>query len=368
MKERIMKPSRLNISGKYGSSFKNPRPLLRITLGGLALLLATLSCNTVLTPKPGAQTEIPAATVARAQTAAPTSAVTSPGAKTSPTPAPKPTSAPQSPAATQASCAEDVCTYAGTFLLDRPIGSGGRDTVEAAYRFGILRDNDIGVHHGSDFLNSTGTPVLAAADGKVIVAGNDTHTVYGPRPNTYGNLVIIKHNLPGIPGPVYTLYSQLSQIEVKVGDQVTAGREIGKVGSSGSVKGSTLHFEVRLGDNTYQATRNPELWLKPLPDENGQPEGAIAGRVLNAAGNLVPVSNIIVERLDETGKSTISTIYLKTYADKNLRGQEPWGESFAAGELPAGSYKITFRLSNTHYEQVVKVQPGQLTFVTFHVP
>jgi hypothetical protein len=155
---------------------------------------------------------------------------------------------------------------------------------------------------------------------------------------------------------------------VKVGDQVTTGQEIGKVGSTGSVKGSTLHFEVRLGENSYDATRNPELWLKPLPDENGQLQGAIAGRVLDATGKLIMVGNIIVERQGEAGQPATGTFYLKTYADKNLRGQSPWGESFAAGELPAGSYKITFRLNNTHYEQVVKVQPGQLTFVTFNVP
>ena len=251
--------------------------------------------------------------------------------------------------------------------MARPIGTGGRNTIETTYRFGVLRSNDVGVHHGVDFLNSTGTPVLVAADGKVVVAGNDLHTVYGLRPNIYGKLVIIKHNLPGYSGPIYTLYGQLSQVAVKVGDQVTAGQPIGQVGSSGSVKGSTLHFEVRLGENTYQAVRNPELWLAALPDDNGQPRGAIAGRVLNAAGKPVAISNIVVERLSGPGKPAVETFYLKTYAEKRLGGQSPWEESFAAGDLPAGSYQITFRLGS-HYEQVVQVQPGQLTEVTFQVP
>jgi murein DD-endopeptidase MepM/ murein hydrolase activator NlpD len=231
----------------------------------------------------------------------------------------------------------------------------------------VLRNNNVGVHHGVDFLNSTGTPVLAAADGKVIVAGNDLNTVYGLRPDFYGKLVVIKHNLPGIRGPVYTLYGQLSQVSVQVGDQVTAGQSIGQVGSSGSVKGSTLHFEVRVGENTYEAVRNPELWLAPLPDDSGQPRGAIAGRVLNAAGKPVAISNIVVERLGGPHEPAVETFYLKTYAEKKLVGQSPWEESFAIGDLPAGSYQITFRLGS-HYEQTVEVQPGQLTEVTFHVP
>jgi len=373
-----MEPSQPNNSRGRGIPSKSRRPRFRIILSGLALLLVTLSCRTVL--QPGSQDETPTHTAPPAYTPARSVTATVPGPRESSPPPSQPTSAPalQTPPpgaqppvapvpATPVSCTSNVCTSAGSFLLARPIGTGGRNTIETAYRFGVLRSNDAGVHHGVDFLNSTGTPVLAAADGKVVVAGNDLHTVYGLRPNTYGKLVIIKHNLPGYSGPIYTLYGQLSQVAVKVGDQVTAGQPIGQVGSSGSVKGSTLHFEVRLGENIYQAVRNPELWLAALPDDTGQPRGAIAGRVLNAAGKPVAISNIVVERLGGPGQPAVDTFYLKTYAEKRLGGQSPWEESFAAGDLPAGSYQITFRLGS-HYEQVVQVQPGQLTEVTFQVP
>jgi len=373
-----MKPSQPNNSNGSGSLTKSRRPRSKIILSGLALLLVTLSCRTVVPP--GSPAETPTHSAPQASTPSRSLTATAPGPGVSSPPSSQPTSAPllatpqpgaqptvASVPTTSGPCTSDVCTTAGSFLLARPIGPGGRNTIETAYRFGVLRNNNIGVHHGVDFLNSTGTPVLAAADGKVIVAGNDLQTVYALHPDTYGNLVILKHNLPGIPGPVYTLYGQLSQVAVKVGDQVQAGQTIGQVGSSGSVKGSTLHFEVRVGENTYQAVRNPELWLAPLSDDNGQPRGAIAGRVLDAKGNPVPISNIVVERQGGKGQPAVETFYLKTYAEKRLWGQNPWEESFAAGDLPAGSYKITFRLGS-HYEQVVQVQPGQLTEVTFHVP
>ena len=133
------------------------------------------------------------------------------------------------------------------------------------------------------------------------------------------------------------------------------------------MKGSTLHFEVRLGENTYRPSATPSCGWRPSRTITASLRGAIAGRVLNAAGKPVAISNIVVERLGGPHEPAVETFYLKTYAEKRLVGQSPWEESFAVGDLPAGSYQITFRLGS-HYEQAVEVQPGQLTEVTFHVP
>ena len=81
--------------------------------------------------------------------------------------------------------------------------------------------------------------MVAAADGVVVVAGDDLNIPYGPRVNYYGNLVILEHDLPGYPDPVFTLYSQLSEVLVQEGDAVAGGGEIGLVGMSGVVPGST---------------------------------------------------------------------------------------------------------------------------------
>jgi murein DD-endopeptidase MepM/ murein hydrolase activator NlpD len=264
-------------------------------------------------------------------------------------------------------CEDETCTYTGSFVLARPVAPPGRTVIDVSDRFGSYQRRTQAANHGVTFLNSTGTPVLAAADGVVVVAGDDSQENYGLRPDTYGSLVILKHELPGVSETVYTLYAHLSQVSVNVDDAVQAGQQIGLVGSSGSVRGSTLHFEVRLGENAYASVRNPELWLVPLIDEAGQPLGTLAGRILDAQGAQIPVSNILVEQLSPSGGPAVDQVYLKTYSEGKLAGLSPWEESFAAGDLPPGSYQISFWHKNELYQRVVEVLPGQLTFVTFTV-
>ena len=89
------------------------------------------------------------------------------------------------------------------------------------------------LHTGVDIAgnNFNGKPVVAAAAGTVIVAKYST---------AYGNYVVIDHG-----GGITTLYAHSSKLEVKVGDQVKAGQEIMKVGTTGYSTGPHLHFEVR---------------------------------------------------------------------------------------------------------------------------
>ncbi|SDG64857.1 M23 family metallopeptidase [Mucilaginibacter sp. P25] len=86
-------------------------------------------------------------------------------------------------------------------------------------------------HPGIDFKGNRGDAVKCTASGKVVFAG---------WAGGYGKCVRIQHinNLE-------TLYGHLSKIEVKVGQQVTVGDNIGKVGSTGHSTGAHLHYEVR---------------------------------------------------------------------------------------------------------------------------
>jgi len=217
-----------------------------------------------------------------------------------------------------------------------------------------------------EFLNPAGTPVLAAAAGVVVVTGDDTQTRYAPYFNFYGNLVMLEHDLPGVAQPVFTLYAHLSQVLVRVGQRVESGQHIGAVGMTGSATGSHLHFEVRLGENSYAAARNPELWLAPRLDETGQAGGAIAGRILAPQGFKLEISSIVLEQLPSPERAPVSQVYLGIYEDKALPGQLPWGESFAAGDLPAGWYRVSF-IQYGMQERLVQVLPGQLTVVTFQL-
>ena len=335
----------------------------------LALAAVSLSCNLLrtapeqlLTPPPLEVTQPPEEPPAQA-TEAPEQPTTAPTEAPAQTEAPLPTETPAEPAFNPGPCEQEVCIVSFQFPLKRPIAPPGRVTVDPSYRFESSDHGKRDPHHGVEFLNSQGTPVLAAADGKVIVAGDDLKTTYGLFPNMYGNLVVLQHNIPEFDVPVFTLYGHLYTINIKVGDQVKAGDEIGEVGRTGSATGSHLHFEVRYGENTYAASRNPEMWLQPLTGEDGQPGGALAGRILDAQDKPVVIDNIVLEQLTGAGSPPKGTYYLNTYSENRMAGLEPWGESFAIGDLPPGEYQISFFRIGMQ-QLTVQVEPGKLTLVT----
>lgn len=253
-----------------------------------------------------------------------------------------------------------------SLMLSRPIGPEGRDTVDPTYRFGSTQGGQRDPHHGVEFLNGSGTPVYAAAAGQVIYAGDDHQNSFSPYYNFYGKLVILEHNLPGLKAPLYTLYAHLSEILVGDGDALSAGNLLGRVGMSGSATGSHLHFEVRLGENSYSAARNPELWLAPrlaAPGDTTLVEtGALAG-VLRLPANFRPdIVPVVVERIQP--ESPPLTFYTTPYEERALLGQPPWEESFALGDLSPGRYQVSFILYGYQQEEF-EIVPGQVTVVEF---
>ena len=99
-------------------------------------------------------------------------------------------------------------------------------------------------HEGIDLPAPTGTPVLAAADGEVVYAGDGIRG--------YGNLVVLQH-----PGDLLTVYAHNSALFVAQGQRVRAGDRIAAVGQTGRATGPHLHFEVRQG----QVPRDPMTYL-----------------------------------------------------------------------------------------------------------
>ncbi len=86
-------------------------------------------------------------------------------------------------------------------------------------------------HTGVDIAAPSGTPIAAAAAGKVVFAG---------RRGGYGNLVEIEHA-----DGQRTRYAHTARLLVKVGDEVKPGQAIATVGSTGRSTGPHLHFEVK---------------------------------------------------------------------------------------------------------------------------
>ena len=107
--------------------------------------------------------------------------------------------------------------------------------VEFTSGFGVRSDPFLGrpaMHTGLDFRAALGDPVRVTANGKVVSAGWS---------GGYGRMVEVEHG-----NGLSTRYGHLSEIDVKIGDQVKIGQVIGLVGSTGRSTGPHLHYETRI--------------------------------------------------------------------------------------------------------------------------
>ncbi len=98
-------------------------------------------------------------------------------------------------------------------------------------------------HDGIDIATKVGTPIKAAASGKV---------VFSDRIGGYGNTVIIRH-----PDNFFSIYAHNQKNLVKKGKTVKRGDEIALLGATGNATGPHCHFEIRHG----QKARNPLFFL-----------------------------------------------------------------------------------------------------------
>ena len=137
-----------------------------------------------------------------------------------------------------------------TFNLDRYF-EGSLSLPTAAIMnepFGIRRvyngDPTVRYHNGADFAGAPGTPVMAAAPGRVVLA--DTL-------NIRGISVVIDHGWG-----VYTNYSHMDERRVELGDFVSTGQVIGTVGNTGRATGAHLHWELWLNGVAV----DPMQWVR----------------------------------------------------------------------------------------------------------
>ncbi len=111
------------------------------------------------------------------------------------------------------------------------------------------------MHKGMDIAAPTGTPVQATKSGKVVETGYDADGA--------GNYVVVDHG-----GGVKSKYFHLSEIDVKEGQDLKAGQQLGKVGSTGMSTGPHLHFEVHVNGEAVdpEPLLRGEAPVTPPPD------------------------------------------------------------------------------------------------------
>ncbi len=280
-----------------------------------------------------------------------------------PTPKPTATFIALSPTATQTACdpfTADFCITDDHFIFQRPIKPPANDSIDQTYRYGSTQNNTRDPHHGVDMGNPIGTPVHAAADGKVVFAGSDKEAIYSPWTNFYGNVIVIQHD-----GDLFTLYGHLSKVIVQAGQTVQSGEQIGEVGREGVAIGSHLHFEVRRGSDgsDYFSTFNPELWMVPKDDASGMPLGALAISIVDENHQFIKYTEFTARYyLTQTGPK-IRSYYLVTYPF-NMANES---ENAALGDLAAGYYYIALKINDHTYQRWVEVKSGKLTQVVFVV-
>jgi len=102
-------------------------------------------------------------------------------------------------------------------------------------------------HSGIDFKAPIGTPVLATADGEVLISKNDKNQGYGKH-------IVLQHD-----DEFKTMYAHLSKLKLKVGDKIKKGEVIGLVGVTGLATVPHLHYEVIKDGKKV----NPEEYFNP---------------------------------------------------------------------------------------------------------
>lgn len=241
------------------------------------------------------------------------------------------------------------------FYFARPIPSGEVNWPHARYRYGSTFFGEHSTHTGVDLGADRDTPVLASAAGEVVWTGYGLYRGLPDPADPYGLAIAIRHDFGFEGKELYSIYAHLQSSQVWRGQRVAGGELIGKVGGTGHASGPHLHFEIRLGENYYFSTVNPELWMVP-------PEGwgVLVGRVVDNNGRPLPEHRLEVLSVD-TGQRW----EVWTYALDTVQPDPSYNENFVLGDLPAGPYEIRTEFFGRIHSAWMFLLPGQTNLIVF---
>jgi murein DD-endopeptidase MepM/ murein hydrolase activator NlpD len=242
------------------------------------------------------------------------------------------------------------------FYLARPIAADEINWPIANYRYGGVFFADV-THTGVDIPAEAGTPVLAVAPGVVTWAGWGLFSATpGNEKDPYGMAVAIRHDFGYRGQPLFTVYAHMQDVDVAVGQWVDVGTRLGKVGDTGYTTGPHLHLEVRIGENSYYFTRNPELWIAPP-----QGWGVLAGRVMEKNRDLAHSMPVKIRSLDTRREWTVNT-----YGPSSVNSDDYYAENMVASDLPAGHYEIEIAYTKDKTDYLdVDIRPGRVTYFVY---
>ena len=252
-----------------------------------------------------------------------------------------------------------------TTWFRRPIDPSDNAMIDQTYRYGSTMGGNFQQHQGVEFNNADGTPVHAIGSGVVEYAG----------PAEAGALTIaIRHDSMLVTGSdtlaIHSVYYHNSSLMVHVGERVSRGQVISRVGNTGRATNDHLHLEVhatprdagvRLVVDSLERypryTTNPELWIAPLPGT-----GIVAGRVLNTAGE--PTGQVRIYGLRKAVPAETPFSFVETYGSR-AHPHPLYQETFAISDVPPGEYTLGVEVDGRRIYRRVRVSPGLLTWVEF---
>ncbi len=244
------------------------------------------------------------------------------------------------------------------FWFRRPIDPADNPYLDQTYTYGSTMGGNFQQHQGVEFNNPEGTPVHAIGDGVVAFADSA---------EAGSNTVAILHDRKLGDQHVWSTYYHNHDLTVEVGQRVAAGDVIAHVGNTGRATNDHLHLEIHTTPGEDVAlvvdpavrypphTRNPQLWIEPLPGT-----GAIAGRVLDADGNPVAGARVYGVVKPEPRETPFS--FAETYEDR-AHPDPVFEENFAIGDVPAGEWVLGAEIDGQRVFRSVRVEAGKVTEV-----
>jgi murein DD-endopeptidase MepM/ murein hydrolase activator NlpD len=244
------------------------------------------------------------------------------------------------------------------FWFRRPIDPADNSYLDQTYTYGSTMGGNFQQHQGVEFNNPEGTPVHAIGDGVVAFAGSA---------EAGSNTVAILHDRKLGDQHVWSTYYHNHDLTVEVGQRVAAGDVIAHVGNTGRATNDHVHLEIHTtpGEDVSLVvdpevrypvhTRNPQLWIEPLPGT-----GAIAGRVLDAGG--APVAGARVYGVVKPEPRETPFSFAETYEDR-AHPDPVFEENFAIGDVPVGEWVLGAEIGGQRVFRSVRVEAGKVTEV-----